>query len=898
MAERTPRWHQYFRFRGVDPERELREEFRFHLETEVEELIEQGVPEREAWERAFARFGDLERTAEECRSVDERRLRRVRRVELLDAVRHDTWYVVRGLLARPALSATIVATLAIGVGANAAVFTVVDRVFLRPPAVVHEPDAVRRLYALDTRGNGSLDSDLSLPEIRDIERELGTAFPTAAYMSETNTPVAFAPGAQEVVGASWVTPEFLGVLGVRPIAGRDFVGDDMRVGAPVPPVIISWNLWRSRLGGERSALGRTIRVDGRPVTIVGIAPRDFRGIDLGATDVWLPLSDYRGYVNDPKWQNNRGWSVFQVIARVPAGASVQQLETRAEAALRRGALEERSARPGGEHFSDPDARVFTGSIIATRGPAALSHELSIAVVLAGLGLVVLVIAAANAGNLMLGRALQRRHETALRVALGIRPLRLTGQIVLEALVVAVMSGAAALLVASWVGGALRRLLFPEIRWAGEPLDLRIALFAAAIALVAAIASGFVGLRETLRADPGTVLKGSARDGGGRRSRMRAGLVAVQAMLSLLLLVGTGLFVRTLYNVRELEIGFEPQGLISVVANDSAQRARVGSVIELARARPGVTSLATASRGPFEAPWIDLYTSESGNDPLDRLGHHLIDPGYFATAGIRILAGRDLSSGDRRGAPPVVVVNEAAAQAFWPGRSPLGECVRYRSPTAPCYMIVGVTENSFKFQLIEKPFPLFYFAREQRPRGPAPPPAAMIARVTGDPGPVLERLRAEMGDSIPWIAERPVTLMSETLAPLYRPWEMGAKLFAAFAFLAILLAGLGVYSVLAYMVALRTRELGVRLALGAQRRDVVGLVVREGIRHVVVGAVAGVAILLVVAPRLTPLLYEVPPRDPVILIAGLGVLLLGAVLAALLPARRAASVDPMVALRSE
>jgi predicted permease len=879
----------------------------FHLETEAEELIARGVAPDEARRRALEQFGDPARTVEQCSQLAADRMRRARWGRFVDSARQEARYALRGFGQHPAFTAAVVATLALGVGANAAVLSIVDRIFLRPPEAVPAADNLRRLYAIrnsKTRG-AVFRARYSLPEARSVAAKLATAFPTTIYLISRQTKVQLSSSVERTVVSSWVMPNFLRTVGVRVATGRDFIDEDLQFGHPASAAVVSWAFWQRDLGGALDVIGKTIRVGDAPIRIVGVGPRGFTGIDVDAVSIWLPLN---GFIATPAgeygpWYEQRGLSAWQLVSRIPDGSASAQLDVRLREALRADAREYRRTNGASEQFGDTLAQGRAASIIAARGPLAISHEMSIALALAGVAALILVIASANVGNLLLGRALQRRREIAVRIALGISRRRLAGRILLESTLLAMVAAAAATLAAVWIGAALRRLLFPAIVWATGAVDRRITLLAAVLGIFSGLIAGLVPMMDMMRVDSGAALKAGAREGGGRRSRIRATLVGVQAALSLVLLVGTGLFARTLHNIRDIDLGYDVDRVIIVSARDSAGWRRVPQLKQLALSLPGVERAALSGMAPLDGrygAWPGRLFGRNG-DSVNALGNEgaymLVEPSYLATVGTRILRGRDLSANDRRGAPPVMVVSEEMARRVWPDSNAIGKCLRVLRRASPCYTVVGVAANAHGFSVVEDPSTVFYMTLDQKPNeddGGEPGVEGMVVRVSANPRPIIERLRAELGEGSSGM--RSVSLMADELAPQYRPWQMGARLFGSFGALALLLAGLGMYSVLAYAVTLRRHELGVRLALGATGGRLMRQVIGDSVRQVSVGILAGGALVVVGSRYVTSLLYEVSPRDPLVIGAAAGALILCAAAAALLPARRASRVDPMVALQ--
>jgi predicted permease len=905
-----PDWRRYRDFFGPNPERDLADEVRFHLETEIEDLVAAGVSPDDARSRALARFGDVARFVAECRASDGRRLGRQRRARLLDVIRQDARYSVRGLVRRPAFAVTTILVLAIGVGANAAVFSIVDHLFLRPPAAVNNPAEVKRIFVSRRNDKGAdyFQVRFSLPEARLIDSAVSRTFPSTIFFRR-DLKVELDPGVPRTLSSAWVSPTYFSVLGVRLFAGTAFGTEAARFGVPAASAIISWTLWQRTFAAEPNVIGRVIRVDGRPVTIRGIAPRGFSGIDVDMTDIWLPLAGFAGFGGDRDrpWYDDWGRIAFRVLARVPAGGSTEQLVTSVQAGVRASTEARRITNPRGK-AGDAVLQVIPAPLLTARGPEHLSQRETIAAVLAGLAFLLLVIAIANVASLLVGRALDRQRETAVRVALGMDRLRIYSQIAVESLILAGAATIAASIAATWVGAMLRKMVLPGVDFANGPMDARIALLALSLGLGAALLAALVPLGSSLRVDLTRALKTSNRDGGARRSRSRAVLVGVQAALSVVLLVGTGLLGRSLYNIRTVHMGLDVNNLIIVKAREDADasasgRVRLEDVATLARSLPGVTAVSLAAQPPlwdqFEAQ--HLFTVQGDTVPESHVGYVAADAAYLGTVGTRVVQGRDFTREDRLGAAPVMIVSEELARRVWVSRTPLGGCLRVERADDVCRTIVGVAENAHTFAVVEEPLPVFYIPLDQHGKLVASDRAgvgAVVVRVPHQIDAVAARLRVEVGDTATTLRDRQVIVLSEILAQQYGPWETGARLFAGLAALALMLALLGLYGVLNYLVTLRAREFGVRIALGATRRQLLAHVVRDAVRHITIGAVVGLAIALMIADRVRSLLYGVSPHDPPVLVAAIAVLVIGAALAAVIPGRRAMDIDAMTAIREE
>jgi predicted permease len=522
---------------------------------------------------------------------------------------------------------------------------------------------------------------------------------------------------------------------------------------------------------------------------------------------------------------------------------------------------------------------------------------------AGVALIVLLIACANVANLLLARALTRRREIALRLALGVSRGRLARQLLTESLTLALLGGGAGLVLAQWGGAVLRALLlpgWPSTRVIDDPRTLIVALLCT---LAAALATGLAPVVQAARHDLAGSLTAGGRDTGARHSRLRPLLLVFQATLSVVLLVGAGLFVRSLSKVQGLWLGYDVDPVLVVTINrrgvtmsDTTQRQLEARLTEAVKAFPGVVDATPAPAVPF---WSfegrPLYVD--GIDSVSVLGDFLLQsgtPDYFRTMGTRILRGRGFDDGDRAGGPGVMVVSQNMANALWPGQDPLGKCVRMNADTAPCSTVVGVSENLHLYSLSDPKEFSYYVPMAQYPHATS----MVLVRVAGDATNAAEPIRRRLQTLMPGASYVTTIPLRSMVAPQMQSWQIGATMFIAFGGLALLLASVGLYSVIAYGVEQRRREIGVRLALGARPTQVVRLVLNGGLRLVGTGVILGCALALMAGHWVAQLLFDEQPYDPVVLASVALVLVAVAIAATTLPALAAARVDPNVTLRAD
>ncbi len=885
-------------FRRSDVERDLADEIRFHLERETEKLVTKGVAPDEARRQARLAFGGVEQTKEAARDA--------RGVRWVEQVGQDLRYAVRGLKRSPGFCLTIVVTIALGVGANTVVYSLLDRLFIRPPAGVVNPSAVRRIYA-NYRGspfaqNGSMVFPwLNYPEVRALYTVVDSA---RLGIYTPNDSANVGPLGHTVPArVSYVNPSYFSVLGVRAAIGRVLIPAEGRVDTRAPVAVFSERFWRGILNADSSVVGRAIDVDGKRYTVIGVAAADFTGVELDATDLWLPLGDFDGTGSRPGllWYNDTG-NYLQMLTRVASPGEAQQLRAAGSTALRH-ALTAVYGR------LDTSTVLETGPILAARtSQVGAAPELGISARLGGVALIVLLIACANVANLLLLRAMRRQHEIAIRLALGVSRARLIVLLLTESLVLALLGGAAAGLIALWGGGALRHLLMPHIHWSGGAVDGRLVLFTGVVAILTGLAAGLAPALQSSRPALVQSLKSGAREGTFRRSRLRSGLLIAQAALSLVLLVGAALFVRSLHDVESIRLGYDSDRLVfATVSGESDVRhqpdvtAQLAAVATRLASAPGVESVVLAYRVPLSGSsmWAVFTPGRDSMPNVDPRGPSFspVVPGYFRTTGVRIVLGRPFTVDDRAGAPLVAIVNQTMARLVWPGQNPIGKCLEFVTRTAPCATVVGVAADAHREGIIEDPSLQYYVPLAQEPNQLTP--RSLIIRATpGGAVAVAALTRRVLTQTLLSGQDARVTTMAETLAPELRSWRLGATLFTAFGLLALLVAAVGIYAVVAYTFAQRTHEMGVRIALGAQARDVFPLVLREGLAIVAVGVGIGILLTLALARLVASLLYGVSARDPLTLIGAALVLLVIAGAASLLPALRASRVDPMEVLRPE
>lgn len=871
----------------LTPGDEVSREIEHHLSEATERLIDDGWEPAAAREEAERRFG-MDHRPGLVRLVKRRKT--MRKVEsALDSFRRGGANLVRTLRRNPGFGLAVAATLALGIGANAAMFSMVDRLLLRPPAHLTDADELRLVRVERETG---VYTTLTYPDFDDLRAHPGLAG-VAGYSHQRE--LTLGSGAEAVdVAARLVSHEFFGLLGVPARFGRTFAPDDDRIDAP-GTVVLSEELWQRAFGADPSVLGSDVRIAGRDWTVIGVAPEGFTGVALDRVDLWLPLqpAQYRLLDGNDGWRTARQWWWMAAVARLSDGVTD-------DAASAEATRLHQNARSEGR-----DERYTDTALRMSPLRAAMGSEAALRVVrwLAGVSLVVLLIACANVANLLLARGVRKRREIAVRLALGVSRRRLIAEQVFESVGLAAIGGVLAVALAYWGAPAMQRVLLPEVYFPDAGLNDRVLLFAVLASLLAGVLAGLGPALQGARADLGGDLGAAGRGGSGRRSRVRGALAVAQASLSVVLLVGAGLFVKSLANVRGLDLGldvdrlasasleFETSGLTTEERNAVFERA-ARRVAEL----PGVEAV-TLTSAPLQwsfatslrIPGIDSIPRLPSGGPY----YHAVAPGYHGVVGLRVLRGRGFEPTDDQGGAPVAIVSRTMAETTWPDGDPLGACLIVGNDNEICRTVVGVVEDASRGDLQEEPFQAYYM-----PLGQVDFEAQAVYARAEDPGAVVGPMAAALRGFDASVRFARSETLREVLDPQARSWTLGATMFTVFGLLALVVASIGLYSLLAFEVAERTRELGIRSALGARQSRLLGNVLVQGTRLAVGGVALGLLVAWIAGPYARELLFEVSPRDPGVLVGVAAVLLMVAGLASLVPGLRATRVDPNVALRAE
>jgi putative ABC transport system permease protein len=825
----------------------------------------------------------------------------------LERLTRDLQYAIRGLRKKPGFAIAVISTLALGIGANAAMFGIVDRLLFRPPAMISDQATAHIVYLYRTLRGGEARAYGVGQYARYVDlAKWTTSFSQSAGYSRRDLAVGVGDAAREM-SIGTVSASFFKFFDARPALGRYFSEDEDRPPEGVPVTVISHAMWQTQYGSRRDVLGKTVRIGPILYSIVGVAPRGFVGLWSDRPPAaFIPITNYAagtGFVSKKKnWWETYSWGWMSMLVRRKPDVSI----ARANADLTQAYLKSYDAQLVEQPSSTPakvlQPRAIAGSILSQRGPNA-SPVSKVATWVGAMSVIVLLIACANVANLLLTRALRRRREVALRIALGVSRARLFSQLLSESVVLAVTGGGIGILVATWGGSALRSGLLERSEAAAGFRDPRTVLFAFAAAVTVGLLTGLAPLLQARRANLTGDLKAGMREGTYRRSRTRVALLVLQGALSVLLLVGAGLFVRSLRNVQNVRLGFDVDPVLLVDLNmrgeklDSAGTVALRQrLLEAAKSLPGVENASLQAAVPFWSTWsVGLYVE--GIDTVRRLGQfnlNAVSPEYFSTLGTRILRGRGISPQDELNAPRAIVVSEAMGKVLWPGRDPIGQCIRVNADTVPCTYVVGVAED-IKSQSLKVDSSYYYYLPAAQFNTTS---GGVFVRVHGKGPAFAEAVRKRLQQEMPGASYISITPLSQIIGNEMRSWQLGATMFVAFGFLAIVLAAIGLYSVIAYNVAQRTHELGVRRALGAQASHVMRLVVADGLRVAGIGVALGAVAAFWAGKFVKPLLFNVSPRDPAVFVFVATTLVLVALAASWIPALRASRVDANVALRTD
>ena len=858
-------------------DRELEEEMRFHLEMKAEENLAAGASLEEARYSARRQFGNQTLLWEASRDMWG--------FNSIEMLWQDLRYGLRTLRKNPGFALLAVLVMGLGIGANTAVFSVVNAVLLRPLAY-RDADRIVTLSTSE-RKDASRTSYVSAPDFHDWHDQ-SRSFDAMAYYRAGETAVMVGSVA-DYAHVARISAEFFRVFEVDPVAGRFFTSEEMKAGGG-GAALLSYAHWQSRFGGRSDALGQTIRVFGKTLTVVGILPPGFQFPDK--TEIWIPTNTIV-----PDAEGRAGLN-RQVVGLLKEGVSLEQAQS--EMGLIAARLEQ-------QYPKSNEGR--TVAVVQLRDDLVRNVRLTLYLLQGTVGLV-LLIACANVATLLLAKATARTREIAIRASMGASRGRIVRQLITESLLLAMLGGTAGVLLAFSGSAALVALAPADVpRLADTGIDGRVLGFTFGVSVFASLLFGLVPAIYASRVDLNEALKqGAARAGtGGRVSQIRRGLVVAEIALSVFLLTGAGLLIRSFIALNNVALGFRPENVlvaetnVQAVSNLESQRHATlayKSLLTEIRSMPGVSAAGAMAvtpghRGPRGTVWGDFLPGDTERK-APSAGFSVITPGAFAALGIPQQSGRDFDDRDTYDATFTVIVNEALAHLAFPGQDPLGRAIfcGLDDPKRPL-RIIGVVSDFRQYGPASEPIPEIYLPYEQHPNNATA--LKLLIRSTTDQRSLYGTLRQRLQErDIPVKFTTMDALLRENLAePRFR-----TLLLAIFAGLAVSLAIAGVYGVLAYLVAQRTNEIGLRLALGANQGDVLMLIVRRGVELAAIGLTIGLAGSFAAARVLAGVLYDVKPTDPMIYAAVAGFLGLATLAASYVPARRATKIDPMIALRHD
>jgi len=870
-------------FRGDKAELDLSEELQFHLQNQIDEYVAQGMDPKEARHAALRSLGGVEQVKEECREA--------RKMNLIDNFARDLRLGLRMLRRNPGFTVLAILCITLAIGANAAVFSWVEGILIRPYPLVSNQE---RLVALAGTVRGERDQT-SWPDLLDVQRRC-TLCETLFVSNITGATVSIGERAQ-IIRGSLVSANYFDAIGVHPILGRGFEpGEDTGRNAH-PVVVISYHLWQTRFNGDPEIIGKTQRFDNVVHTIVGVAPEGFYGTFVGREmEYWVPLSMVESFYGGSRLLEDRGARWCEAYVRLKPGVTRNQVQQEISAI---------AARLETEYPATNRGRGIKAWPLWNTPFNHASHLLPTLEIMVVVAVFVLLIVCANVGNLLLVRSFARRHEMTVRLAVGASRGRLLTQLVTEGLLLAACGAAGGMLVTYWCRHALV-LFFPgDVLYLPGQIDGRVLGLSAAVCLAVTLTVGLVPAFQTRHLALADTLKTEASAVMGARGRgwFRSSLVVLQVTLSFILLVGATLLMQSLHKIRMTSPGFSTQVLDTwiplVAAGYDAPRAKIfqDELIQRVRALPGVEAAAYARVVPLSYQMysstpiaVDGYEPPANGQSTDEL-YNEVSPEYFATMGIPLVSGREFTRADDENAPRVAIVNQTMVARYWRGQNPVGQRLQVKGNWA---QVVGVVKDSKYYSLEESPRPLFYVSLRQY----FDVEPDIHIRTTQPLQNVQSALLREVRALDPNLAPFEMITLQEQVDRSTSEQLVAVTLLALFGGLALLLASIGLYGVMSYTVSQSTRELGLRMALGAGASNVLRLVLSRGLLLTATGMVIGIALALGLTRLLGQLLYRVSPRDPLAFAVALAVMAVASTAACFLPAWRATRTDPIRALRAE
>jgi len=893
-----PAWRRYLRFWGNDLAADVDDELRFHIESRVQEYLDMGLTPDDARAEAMRRFGNVAAVRRSCQEIDQLTDHERRRADMWDALLQDLRYAARTLLRSPGFTLVALLTLALGIGANTAILSVVNGVLLRP-LPYPSPDGLVRVYTA-FRGSGTPRYSMSQPEFMDYKSLAHVFENAAAYTGATLTLTggcATTSGAcePERVRGIAATRDLFPVLGVSPLRGRNFEGDEGRTGRE-PVVIVTHAFWQNRFGGSPDLLGRVLTLNGVSRRVIGILPPD---VTLARAEAFIPI-----YIN-PDSLAGRASNYLSGVARLGPNVTVARAQMELDALTRATAAKFPNVYPSSMGYG---ATVISmhDAIVGDVRPALL-------ILLGAVGLV-LLIACANVANLLLARGEARQREIAVRLALGANRRRVIRQLLTESTVLALAGGAAGTLLAWWGMKALLAVNPEAIpRLELVHIDLTVGLLTLGVALITGLLFGLAPALRMARPELQSSLKEGTRGGSVGRAQQRLGrvLVAGEVALAVVVVIGAALLVRSFWALRNVDPGFDPSNVLAVdIAlpparyDPNATTQFYRQLVERMAALPGVTVAAAASDLPPVAGGNNwdieiLGRARAPGEAAPSPNVRVVTDGYFSALRIKATRGRVFGEEDAGASQLMAVINETAERTVWRGANPIGHQIRF-APDEPWLTVVGVARDVRSMGLSEDVTPEVYLLHEQLPAITKETERTMyvVARTAGDAAALAPAARRAVRELDPLLAITGIRTMTEMIDRSVAGPRFTMLLLGVFGAVALVLAAVGIYGIMAHAVKRRTREIGIRMALGARPSDVLRLVVVQGMSLAGVGLGVGVLVALAATRLMTRLLFGVSANDPLTFVSIVVLLAAIALLASWLPARRAVSTDPTLALRSE
>jgi predicted permease len=887
--------------RRNEADREMADEIAFHVDRQTRKHEAHGVSSDEARRRALHEFGGTTRWREEARHA--------RGSSAFDIVEQDIRQAVRGLRRDPAFASITIVTLALAIGANAAMFGIIDRLLLRGPEHVAAPEQLGRVYVTRVTRTSNVVTSAWQPYVLYVNaRHLSSAFSAVAAYVPARLRVGSGTEAR-FIPATYATSDLFSLAGVHPAIGRFYSAEEDRPPIGQQVAVLGYRYWQSVYSGDSAIIGKSVTLGDREFRIVGVAPRGFTGVERAPVDVWLPMSVRPlNYEMSSDWTTNWRSNPASVVGRLAESKGLA--EAQLTSMLRRTYV--------GNDRAMPKANVSVRPLSYNMGGVE-PPELGVARLLAAVALVMLVVAAANITNLILARAIRRRRELSVRVAIGAGRWRVIRLLVVESVTIALVGGLAGVVLAHWGSEIIRHALLPEVVWSDLPVDRRVLVWTVIVTCVTGVTVGLIPALRVTRGDVASALRASrtgARGDGESEGAARSVLQILQLALSLVLLFTTGLFVRSLSDIRHLDLGYDRDHVLAVDVSfprpDSSSEEHAARSVIAAQAHyqdlrarlervPGVASASIAFGGPMSS-LIILRIRVPGMDslPPTQAGTPMVTavrPGYFETVGTRIVRGRAFSADEGFGTEPVVIVNKTMAEAIWPGADVIGHCLVFAGMNGDmCARVVGVAQDVHHSQLKEPALSQCYVPWGQDRR--FVDGSMLLVRATDNASALVPVLKDVLRHAVPGAQSVEIKTFEEALDPQVRPWRVGATLFGLFGAIVVVVAAIGLFSVVSYLVTQRTHELGVRIALGARTGQVLGLVMRRGLRTAIQGVLVGGLVSLSISPVVQPLLFDNRARDPLMLAIVATGLLIVAAAASLWPSWRATRIDPLLALRAD